>query len=208
MTAENIPIQSLPGMHRDDQPVQVHAHATPYFPCPSEDGEVHNDVAESHADSKSWLHRNRISIGLACFAAAGAASLIYSHELDNTVHDIESHAEIGLVIPITEAAAWIGAGMMVMSAGSKIGNPLTIKPRLKELRDDLSDNHLYRAGWLLGAAGAVGTAAVVAGGAIADLPPSSWPLAGVVSTTSIVFSTIPFMPSQKHSSEFKEGTEL
>ena len=153
--------------------------------------------AEQVSEHESWLRRNRVSLGLAGFAVAGAASVVFSHQLGKTVHDLEAHAKIGLAIPVTEAAAWAGAGMMVASAGKKVGNPFTIKPRLKELRSELSDNRLYRAGWSLGAVGAIGTAAVVAGASVTELPPSSWPLAAAVSATSIAFSTIPFRPSKK-----------
>lgn len=161
------------------------------------DQTVIEPIPEHVAEQGSWLRRNRVSLGLAGFAVAGVASVIFSHQLGKTVHDLESHAKVGLAIPATEAAAWTGAGLMVASAGKKVGNPLTIKPRLKELRSELNDNRLYRAGWSLGAVGAIGTAAVVAGAAVTELPPSSWPLAAAVSATSITFSTIPFKPSKK-----------
>ncbi|MEO8105023.1 MAG: hypothetical protein ABI602_01670 [Candidatus Saccharibacteria bacterium] len=158
--------------------------------------------AELHdSQHKNWFNKHRLGLGIAGLAIAGAVSVGFSHDINNTVDDVKSHARIGYVFPITEGAAWAGAGLMLLSAGSKIGNPLTVKKRLEAVRTELEDNQLYKTGWALGALGAVGTSSVIAVGAVSVLPESSWPLAFAASATSLVVSTIPFKPAKTNRAE-------
>ena len=145
---------------------------------------------------KSLFRRQQKKLAIGVFLASGLMLLSHPQDLNKTKNAIEDNAKAAYVIfPITEGAAWLGAGIMLASAGRKIGNPLTIKKRLTEVKTELSDNTAYRAGWTLGAIGAVGTSATVAIGAVTTMPESTWPAALGVSVMSIGFSTIPFKPS-------------
>jgi hypothetical protein len=157
---------------------------------------------------KAWLRRNKGRLGVAAFGIAAAASFIHPNNFDAILHDIEDHAPIAATIfPITEGAAWTGAGLMLASAGHKIGNPFTIKKRLGQIRTELSDNRLYRTAWALGAVGAMGTSVTIAVGAVTGLPESSWPIAFGVSAASIAVSTIPFKPIKSNRNESNGGNE-
>ena len=98
------------------------------------------DKSLNDSGRKAWLKRNKGRLGVAAFGIAAAASFVHP-SFDAILHDVEDHAPIaGTIFPITEGAAWTGAGLMLASAGHKIGNPLTIKKRLGQIRAELSDN--------------------------------------------------------------------
>ena len=159
----------------------------------SEKSQIQNTSVENNP--KSLIKKHGFKLGLGAFVVSGICLLSNPSAVTKTENQIfqDSHYAIE-IFPITEGCAWLGAGMMLVSAGRKIGNPLTIKKRLGLIRKDLDDNGLYRAGWALGALGAVGTSATIAVGSVASLPQASWPLAFGVSAASIAFSTIPFKP--------------
>ena len=198
MTTENIPTQPIFDQQSKDNPLQSEMSAPVNAGFINEQSAVPAEAASPSTDSQheNWLKKHRLGLGIAGLVLAGAVSVGYSHDLNRTVDEIKSHAQLGYVFPLTEGAAWAGAGLMLLSAGHKVGNPLTIKNRLQAVRTELEDNRLYKTGWALGAIGAVGTSAVIAGGAVAVLPESSWPLAFGASAASIALSTIPFKPAK------------
>lgn len=139
-----------------------------------------------------------MKLGLAAFAISGAYLVSHPSEVVQTKNEVIREVSfVYEILPATEACAWVGAGMMLVSAGKVIGNPLTVKRRLSAMRSELHDNNLYRAGWVLGALGAIGTSTTIAVGSVATLPEASWPLAFGVSAASITFSTIPFKPKPR-----------
>ena len=159
----------------------------------SEKSQIQNTSIENKP--KSIIKKHGFKLGLGAFVISGICLLSNPSAMTQTENKIFQDAHYAIeIFPITEGCAWLGAGMMLVSAGRKIGNPLTIKKRLGLIRKDLDDNRLYRAGWALGALGAVGTSATIAVGSVANLPQASWPLAFGVSAASIAFSTIPFKP--------------
>jgi len=148
-------------------------------------------------NNHNYFHRNyrKFLVGTA-FIAAAAYFASSPAQMSKTVSHLESEANIAYeVFPVTEGCAWAGAIMMMASAGKRIGNPFTVKKRLKEVKDELNDNNMFRAGWALGAVGAIGTSATISIGSVVTLPESSWPLAFAVSAASLAFSTIPFKPN-------------
>lgn len=164
----------------------------------TQDSLPQHDVVPSEPVRDHWLRRNwkKIIIGTT-FAASGAYLLSQPAELSKSVGKMEINDNIAYeVFPATEGCAWLGAVLMMTSAGKKMGNPLTVKTRLSQIKSELDDNKLFRAGWTLGAVGAVGTSATVAIGSVVTLPDSSWPLAFGVSAASLAFSTIPFRPNR------------
>jgi len=172
-------------------------------PKPQLDSNTHLDhlAPDSAVRTKLNLSRRnwRKILFSAAFIAAGSTFVSHPSEMAQTGHRLEKDANIAYeVLPFTEGCAWAGAIMMTISAGKKIKNPFTVKSRLAEIKDDLTDNRMFRGGWALGAAGAIGTSATIMGSALATLPENSWPLAGSVALASLTFSTIPFRPNRKN----------
>lgn len=91
----------------------------------------------------------------------------------------------------TEAAFVAGGAMMLTAGGIKVGrNVLKIRKKTTEMQEQMAEgeassrplreSRLFRAGFVINTAGALGTAAVVAAGG-ATLPSESWPgVAGLV----------------------------
>lgn len=156
---------------------------------------VATDMA-AQEQNDNWIKRHKTVLGLAGFAVAGAFSLTHS---DGVISDIEHAAAWAApAIVTTEVVAWAGGGMMIMAAGKKIGNPLTIKPRLKAVATELVDNKYYQRGWKIAATGATGTAAVITTGAVTSLPKETWPLALSIAGASLGFSSLS-LPHKKSS---------
>jgi hypothetical protein len=72
--------------------------------------------------------------------------------------------------------------MMLTSVGDKIGNPITIKKRTKEIAAKANNSNLFKTGFVVNTAGAVGDFAVISTGVMKELPPTSW---GVLSLTLV-----------------------
>lgn len=157
-----------------------------------------NESINNRENNQNYFSRNiikKILLGTA-FIAAGTYFVSNPSDMSKTVDHLEREANIAYeVFPVTEGLAWAGAIMMMASAGKRIGNPLTVKKRLAEVKDDLSKNKMFNIGWTLGAIGAIGTSATISIGSVVTLPESSWPLAFGASAASLAFSTIPFKPN-------------
>jgi len=150
----------------------------------------------NYDNDQAWVVRHRTKLALGGLVLAGGLSLTQFNQVADEVKD--NAKWVVPAIATAEVLAWGGAGIMLASAGRKVGNPLTVKSRLNEVRAELNDSTLYRAGWGVGAIGAVGTAGVVSGATLAYLPTTSWPLAIGVSAASLGLSTIPFKPAKKN----------
>lgn len=118
----------------------------------------------------------RLAVGAAALGAAFVA-LPHAEEAKNVIIDNLSWAAPVL---LTSEAAWnAGMAMMLIAAGQKVGNPLKLHSRLKNLSDivvEAADRPLFKAGMATNIAGEVGTASVLIWGSVAELPPSTWPL--------------------------------
>lgn len=148
-----------------------------------------NTLPSIDVNNPSWLKRNRLTLGIAGIAIAGALSIT---QFDKTVTDIEKAAHWAIPsLVVSESFAWGGAALMLLSAGNKIGNPFTVKKRLTDIASKLEDNSLLKKGFTLNVAGAAGTSAVIAAGALTSLPATSWPLAAGAATASLAFSALP-----------------
>ncbi len=165
---------------------------------------VDNDFENSNESSSSLITTNNSHTKLIKRIVYGSLALssIYAAlnrgNVTRATNSIERRIPFAATTLITtESLAWAGGGMMLISAGKKIGNPLTASRRLKSIKNEVDSNVLYKAGWTVSALGAIGTSALISIGAITELPTSTWPLAFSAASASIVFSTIPLMPKRK-----------
>jgi hypothetical protein len=128
---------------------------------------------------ESWLKRNINKLIL------GAAAVGFAISIPQTVDSVKENAAWAVPGLILSEAAWnIGAACMLLSAGKEIGNPLTMKNRIKEAKADLHDNKLFRTGLGVNLVGATGTAAILSVGSVATLPATTWPGAILVAGVS------------------------
>lgn len=146
------------------------------------------ESVNTHLEKESWIRRHKTALGLSGFAIAGAISLTQSGDVRDDL--AEAGKWVAPVAAATESVAWVGGSMMMYAAGRKIGNPLTIKPRLKEVAHELVGNKYYKRGWITAAVGATGTASVISIGAVSSLPKESWPLAFTIAGASLGFSSL------------------
>lgn len=133
------------------------------------------DSVESDPSFKGWLKRHKLGAGVG-IVAVGAAATVAPH-MAETAHAIGDNATWAIPTLIATEAAWnSGAAMMLVSAGKKIGNPLTLHSRIGELLSSVGKSKLFKAGLGVNIVGELGTASVLTAGSIAELPPQSWPL--------------------------------
>lgn len=150
-------------------------------------------------EDASWFKRHRLGLGIAGIALAGALSVT---QFDKTVGDVEHAAHWAVpALFTTETAAWGGAALMLLSAGKRLGNPLTVKKRLTQIATELEDNSQYKAGFALNVSGAAGTSIVIAAGALTSLPITSWPLAAGAAGASLAFSALPLRNVSKRNND-------
>ena len=160
----------------------------------------------NNESEKSWIKQNwKKALGISVFA--GAAALSFTGQYGKELKTLEKDAPIaGPAIIGTEALAWGGAALIFASAGNKIGNPLTLKSRLEDIRTSLEHNRLYRSGISVNVLGAAGTAAVVGAAAVLTEPVQTWPLAFTVGAASLGFSSLPWVLSGNNSNTESNNT--
>ncbi len=153
---------------------------------------------------ENWLKRHSKALVVGSVVVAGALSFSHLNKtLDAVGHDAKW---AGPAIVGTEILAWGGAGVMLASAGSKLGNPLTVKKRLSQIITDMEHNKVFNTGVSLNVLGAIGTSAVIMSGAITSMPLSSWPLAVEAAGASLALSYLPVVISQ-NSGNKNESTQ-
>lgn len=123
---------------------------------------------------KGFAGRNKGKLALGAFALSTALTFT-SHSYHQVEHDlVEALPWVGGGVATSETAFIVGAGMMGAAVGRKVGNPLTVKERIPEIAERANDSLLFKSGFWVNTAGAVGTAAIVSAGVIAKLPPESY----------------------------------
>lgn len=147
----------------------------------SSDSLLENDLPDSEQETapiapvkKKW--GLKVAIGGAALTAALVAA---PHAIEAKDAIVDNLAWAAPVL-ITSEAAWnTGAALMLIAAGKKIGNPLKLHSRFKEVSGDfvnVVEKPLFKAGMVTNILGEIGTASILVGGSIAELPPSTWPL--------------------------------
>ena len=156
-----------------DTPVQVNSEFSQNgFDTPNPLEQSENN---ENADQPNWLRRHLFKLSAASFAG-GVALDAAINPLGQLEHEIAHAAPVFLGSGAVTETAWIsGLAIMAVTAGKKIGNPFTLRSRYKEITSNIVDSKAYRAGLNINTVGALGTAAAVAVGAVATLPPETWP---------------------------------
>ncbi len=168
-------------------------------------GSEQEQVTLIEPDGSSWLQRHwKAVIGAGFFAVSLGVSATQFNQVEKTISQDAPFVAPALIA--TEAVAWSGAAMIFASAGNKIGNPLTLKSRLSEVKDKLEHNRTYKHGLAVNILGAAGTSVVVGVSAIASAPERAWPLAFSVSAASLGFSGLPWVWANKNAPK-NFGTE-
>ncbi|GAC1388088.1 MAG: hypothetical protein NVS1B7_7640 [Candidatus Saccharimonadales bacterium] len=133
--------------------------------------EIYETNLNPDAEEQSWLKRHMLKISVGAFVVGNLFSPINS-----TLAKVEHNAPWAISGALGSEAIWIaGAGLMAFGTGKKIGNPLTLRSRWATLKQETVNNGFFKTGLLVNSIGALGTAGVVASGAVLALPPESWP---------------------------------
>jgi hypothetical protein len=134
-----------------------------------------NKLEHPGSDNQNWLKRNLFKLSAASFVGGVALESVID-PLSKLEHEIVDAAPWLLGGLAATEGAWIGgAAVMAVAAGQKVGNPLTIKSRFKEISSETVASNRFRQGLNINTVGAYGSAGIVAGGALAFLPPETWP---------------------------------
>lgn len=123
--------------------------------------------------------KKKLGFKLALGVAAVAALIAAPHAIEAKDAVVDNLAWALPVLTVSEVAWNSGAALMLLAAGKKIGNPLKLHSRFKEVSHDfvnVVDKPIFKVGMVTNILGEVGTASILIGGSIAELPPATWPL--------------------------------
>jgi hypothetical protein len=132
----------------------------------------------SKETARQWLRRNQLKIAIGSYAVSLSIGF-----MSNPAHIEEKVLNFGPWAGGVYAASeivWAGGMALGLSgAGSKIGNPLTLKKRWDEIKDKASDNKTIRSGMVISGIGGLGIeAAIVTGAVAAKMPSETWAVLG------------------------------
>ena len=142
------------------------------LPNPYRDYTEFDESTDDSSDRPTSKYKTPLILG--GFATAAIVAAPNVKEVASTLADNAHWVVPSLVV--TESMWNVGAAMMLASAGKRIGNPLTLHRRFKDVVSNSVDSKLFKSGLAINVLGEIGTASVVVGGSVAYLPPSAWPL--------------------------------
>ena len=124
--------------------------------------------------------KKKIGLKIAIGGAAIAAALIAAPHAIEAKDAVVDNLAWAAPVLITSEGAWnTGAALMLIAAGKKVGNPFKLHSRFKEVSSEFGsvvEKPLFKTGMVTNILGELGTASILIGGSIAELPPSVWPL--------------------------------
>lgn len=124
---------------------------------------------------QSFMRRHAAKL-LLSGAIVGGAYMAYPH-VDESIDSIKENAAWTIPAIVSTEVLWnAGAATMIVAAGAKVGNPLKIRSKLKEVKNEVIENTTFRVGRAVNMAGEIGTASLVTVGTIATLPKETWPI--------------------------------
>lgn len=154
------------------------------------------DAAKTQSDDRSWLqrrwhvakeftgrHKGKMVMG----AVAVSAALTFANNPYEEVIDqaLEAAPWVLSGVVVSEAAFVAGGIMMAGSVGNKIGNPLKIKEKIPEIAKQANDSLLFKSGFWVNTAGAVGTGVFLSAAIVGKMPPEAY---GALSVTLVDLS--------------------
>jgi hypothetical protein len=171
----------VPGVQEDARDVAPAVSSDDVTPS----AEHFNALSQADAETKGgwqrareWAARHKGKLALGA-AAVSATLTLTMNPLGEVTHQVvEAAPAVGIGIATSETMFIGGLAMMAASVGSKIGNPLKLKERLPEICEKANDSKLFKAGFWVNTVGAVGSAAIISTGVIAELPPESYGVLG------------------------------
>ncbi len=178
--------------------------------------DVATDAIEPTAERegiRGFLNRQKMKLCLGATTTSLAATALLD-PMGNTKDKVMEAAPYVATGVVTSEVLWLGgAAMMLGAVGSKVGNPLKIKQRIPEISEKANDSKLFKAGFAVNIAGALGDFVVLSAGVMTKLPPHSW---GTLSFTLIdlgvtlgvrktMIDGIHANAEKQHESEVNEG---
>lgn len=128
-----------------------------------------------HATRES-LRRHKTKIAVGAAAVSLGATLAYNPLGEVTEDLVEASPWVGAGLVASEGMFIGGLAMMATSVGSSARNPLKMRGQLDEICQKADDSLLFKSGFWVNTTGAVGSAAVIAGGILIKMPPESYGL--------------------------------
>lgn len=144
------------------------------------DGGSSDDISEGRGKKiGNFLRRQKTKICIGATALSVGATLALNPLEETTDQVIESLPYVATGIIGSEIAWMGGAAMMLSSVGSRIPlDPRKLKAKMPEIAEKANDSKLFKAGFAVNVAGALGDFVILSGGVVKTLPPHSWGVLG------------------------------
>lgn len=127
----------------------------------------------------NFLNKQKTKICLGATAVSVATTLAFE-PFDGTKDQvIEAAPYVVGGMAVSEAAWLTGAAMMLGAVGSKLpANPVKLKSKIPEISEKANNSKLFKAGFAVNVAGALGDFFVLSGAVVQNLPVHSWGVLG------------------------------
>lgn len=133
-------------------------------------------VATSWKATREGLKRHKTKLAVGAAAVSLAATVAYNPLGEVTEDLVEASPWVGAGLVASEGMFIGGLAMMASSVGRSARNPFKIRGQLTEICQKADDSLLFKSGFWVNTTGAVGSAAVIAGGILIKMPPESYGL--------------------------------
>lgn len=145
--------------------------------APSSVSEVVAETKRSRVGNFISRQKTKALLGLTAVSTAVTLALDPFSETKEAVLDAAPWVAGG--IAVSEAAFVAGAAMMLSAVGSEVPrNPLKIKEKIDHIAQKANDSRLFKAGFVVNTAGALGDFLVLSAGVTRELPIHSWGMLG------------------------------
>lgn len=129
--------------------------------------------------ARQFVARNKGKLALGAAAASATLTFAMNPMEEVQTEVIDAAPVVGVGIVASEAMFVGGLVMMASSVGGKVGkNPLKLRERLPEICEKANESKMFKSGFWVNAAGAVGSAAVISVGVVTHMPPESYGVLG------------------------------
>lgn len=127
----------------------------------------------------NFIGRQKTKICLGATAVSVAATLALD-PFEGTKEQVLEAAPYVVGGMAASEVAWLGgAAMMVGAIGSRVPlNPIKLKTKIPEISEKANNSKLFKAGFGVNIAGALGDFVVLSGAVVQNLPPHSWGILG------------------------------